>query len=205
MDDDNYTLKQQIPVEAVYAYIEVKHTLTLEGEGPQSLHKAASQVAAVKALPREPVTVRNAFHPYLNFANLRSVNRKNFPNILNPLFGAIFARQIRIKPNTRILNSNEKIVQALNGASIDPEPSPDLIIAGPDVVLLPNSGSLEESNQVIVPFFVKGQTMLGIRSRPGLAFAAGICSLIGALDLVILGHIDWPGIVADALSFRANS
>jgi len=35
INESDFCRKQQVPVESVYAYIEAKHSLTLEGEGPQ--------------------------------------------------------------------------------------------------------------------------------------------------------------------------
>ena len=45
-----FEVKERIPIEAVYAYIEAKHTLYLEGEGNSSIAHAFNQVATVKAL-----------------------------------------------------------------------------------------------------------------------------------------------------------
>ena len=49
---ESYEIKQDVPVEAVYAYIEAKHTLhiTEDATDGQSLLKACSQVAAVKRI-----------------------------------------------------------------------------------------------------------------------------------------------------------
>ena len=35
INESDFCRKQQVPVESVYAYIEAKHSLILEGEGPQ--------------------------------------------------------------------------------------------------------------------------------------------------------------------------
>jgi hypothetical protein len=51
--------KEKVPAEAVLAYIEAKHTLSIHGEGGQSLQKATEQTAAVKALPRVPLEHRH--------------------------------------------------------------------------------------------------------------------------------------------------
>ena len=49
---ERYDTKQDIPIEAVYAYIEAKHTLHINGDihDGQSLLKACSQVATVKRI-----------------------------------------------------------------------------------------------------------------------------------------------------------
>ena len=202
MKDDDYSLRQQIPVEAVYAYIEAKHTLILDGKGEQSLHKAGSQVAAVKALPREPITVKNAFHPYIDFTNLRATKRKNFPQILNPFFGAIIARNIKIRESSKKpLESSLQIRDALNGRSVDA----DLLIAGGDVVCLPFIDDDQGKEVYHSPFAIEEQSKLVCRETPGLAFAVGICSLLLALDTIILGHINWRAIIADSLGIPLDS
>lgn len=192
IEDEDYSLMQQIPVEAVYAFIEAKHSLILDGKGKQSLHKAASQVAAVKALPREPISIKNAFHPYINFNNLRASKRDVWPNTFNPIFGAIFARQVRVKTGAPPLESAEQIKEAFGGKSIDAEI--DLIIAGDDIVLLPFVDDVYTA-----PFFIDGKSTLILQENRALAFAVGICSLFFALDTIILGNLNWASIVGDSL------
>ena len=189
-------MKQQIPVEAVYAYIEAKHTLTVEGEGAQSLHKAGRQVAAVKSLPREPITVKNAFNPYIDFGGLRPVSRDNYPKILNPLFGAIIARQVRIKERNKPLKTGEQIIQALDGKSVEA----DLLIAGSDVVFLPFINHDKQGTQVYhSPFAISESELVCRNETPGLAIAICISSLFYALDQIILGHVKWLDVIADSL------
>ena len=66
---ESYDRKQDIPIEAVYAYIEAKYTLHINGgiNDGQSLIKAWSQVAAVKVIceKREP-RLPEFVHPYVN-------------------------------------------------------------------------------------------------------------------------------------------
>jgi hypothetical protein len=47
---DDFALKEQVPIEAVAAYIEAKHTLDLEGNSPSTLIHAISQAEEVKKL-----------------------------------------------------------------------------------------------------------------------------------------------------------
>src|SRR6266851_5063767 len=44
LGDEDYARLEKIPIEAVYAYIEAKHTLELEGESRSSLTKAVDQL-----------------------------------------------------------------------------------------------------------------------------------------------------------------
>jgi hypothetical protein len=63
---DDYARKEFIPIEAVYAYIEAKHTLNLDGEDDQSLQRALDQVGEVKQLcsEREEITSEGLLGPY---------------------------------------------------------------------------------------------------------------------------------------------
>jgi len=198
IEDADYSLKQQIPVEAVYAYIEAKHTLTIEAEGGQSLHKASSQVKAVRELPREVVSIDNAFHPYVALKGKVTL-RKNFPKLLNPLYGAIIARQIRLKPGSKLLKTGARIMDAFTGKSADT----DLLIAGRDVVFLPfiDESGLDTYHS---PFGIENISHLRPWHKPGLAFGIGICSLFYALDTIILGKVSWPSIIADSLGIPTN-
>ncbi|NLX95611.1 MAG: hypothetical protein GXY83_05495 [Rhodopirellula sp.] len=55
VEQEGFERKESIPLEAVYAYIEAKHTLHLQGDDGRSITRACQQVAAVKFLLRAPV------------------------------------------------------------------------------------------------------------------------------------------------------
>jgi len=91
VDQDGFERKESIPVEAVYAYIEAKHTLCIEGDGDQSLAKACQQVRAVKSLPREPVPWISQ-DPYVAYPNATAAPPTYWPESRNQLYGGIVAR-----------------------------------------------------------------------------------------------------------------
>ena len=55
LGEDNFERKEYIPIEAVYAFIEAKYTINIEGtvKDGQSLNKALTQIELVKSLTRE--------------------------------------------------------------------------------------------------------------------------------------------------------
>src|SRR5262249_28491504 len=55
--NQDFAQKQKIPFEAVYCYIEAKHSIQLDAAGSVVLEKALLQVSAVKLLERERVSL----------------------------------------------------------------------------------------------------------------------------------------------------
>ncbi len=195
IDDPAFAQKEFIPIEAAYAYIEAKHSLVVEGNGNQSIVKAIEQVAKAKTLPKKTITVKDGIDPYLNLPfKARHEDRPNWPLVLNPLFGAIFARLVRVKEGSKPLESAEEIRQLLKDRIYKCNTFPDLIVAGEDVVMFPFVNGTYYS-----PFFVEGKSNLFMWGKEGLAFAIGICSLLYALDTIRLGKMPWPDLIADAI------
>jgi hypothetical protein len=193
-----YDRKEYIPVEAVCAYIEAKHTLSINGQGSQSLFKACSQVAAVKRIPREG-TPLNAIDPYaVNLAF--SASRPNWPSILNPMFGAVFARRVRSEQAQTILDDPESVRNALIGIEVQVSPFPDLIVAGDSNVILPFVKDDDtETITMHAPFRTEELTKPQVFRADGLAFAIGVCTLLYALDTLRLGRMPWPKIISEGL------
>jgi len=192
--DDNYSQKQNVPVEAVYAYIEAKHTLYLDGEGGQSLTKACQQIKDVKSLCREDVPL-NQIQPYtyVNSNNYRIV--ENWPNIRNPMYCAIISRRIANSNNDTISDSSlENILQTKTSHLSKNDYSPDLIAAGENFVCIP-----AVNGQIQSPFFLPGQSRLATFNASSKSVGLAMSMLSYALDWIVLGNIHWPSIIADGL------
>lgn len=86
--DNQFAQKEQIPVEAVYAYIEAKYTLN-----SASLRKAVKQVGAVKKLcySRSAVIKGNFQNDCHIFNNQFSKTNGWNPIITNPIYGMILS------------------------------------------------------------------------------------------------------------------
>jgi hypothetical protein len=89
---EDLSRKQKVPAEAVLAYIEAKRTLQIQGTGPQSLHKAASQTNAVKALVREKLEPRYRFN-YFDLGE-QVIAAPGMPDFCNPWYTAIWCRKV---------------------------------------------------------------------------------------------------------------
>lgn len=199
LSQECYDRKEFIPIEALCAYIEAKYTVCINGEGPQSLFKACSQVASVKNLHREGVPL-NAYDPYVNNGAFLAT-RANWPEILNPIYGAVLAMRVRSGTATEILEEPAEIRTALSGTSIEVSPFPDLIIAGNSNIILPFI-SEGESLKMHSPFHLEGKTTATVFHVDKLAFSIGICTLLYALDTLRLGKMPWPNIINEGINTR---
>lgn len=205
-----YARKEYIPVEAVYAYIEVKHTLILEGESANSLNKAINQVAEVKSLcaGREPRPL-HSIDTHIDIGkNLQLDPTPNWPDIWNPPYGAIIARQVRFKKNGNIIEDPFEISSKLRELSeanklSTPSNKPDLIVCSQDNVLIPTiPKSIGGVQQFLYesPFLLDNKSVLTPCEAKDEAFGVGMCSLLHALDWIKLGKMKWKQILADGIS-----
>jgi hypothetical protein len=197
---EDYIRKEYIPIEAVYAYIEAKYTLNIEGEGGNTLSKACSQVSNAKALPRED-TPLNFLDPYLT-NNQMSVTRTNWPNKLNTLFGVVFAHRVRQKVGEAIMTDSEEIKKALLNHTLNSEHKPDLIVAGNSCIIMPFR-KLENGDKLFhSPFYIPNENQLNVFKVDKIAFGIGIANILYALDTIRLGKVSWPNIIGEGLGIE---
>lgn len=197
--EEDYSRKEYIPVEAVYAYIEAKYTLAINDEDGQSLTKAFQQVSAVKSLSRNDRAL-NSFDPYLNNEAFE-VLRDKWPNKLNPIFGIIFSHQVRLGLGQPILTDSEEINVALVGKNIEVDHMADLVVAGNSNVLLPFiDNDADETKTYHSPFYIPNQSDLNTFKVDEIGFGLGIANLLYALDTIRLGTISWPNIIREGLN-----
>jgi hypothetical protein len=200
--NESFDRKQDIPIEAVYAYIEAKYTLHIHGKEKdyQSLLKASSQVSAVKKLCNQrDVRIEQEIHPYFR-SNLPPSTRPDWPPYLNPVFGAIFSLQVRNTPGSKLLSTQEAL-HLLNKSSLGNQAFyPDLIIAGESNLILPCVTTHDNNSIIHAPFYIpKITTSIKVFPSHEIAFATGICFLLYALDSIQLGRMPWEEIINDGL------
>jgi hypothetical protein len=170
----HYAAKEQIPVEAVYAYIECKHSLTESSV----FEKAMSQVREVKNIILTRAPLANPSYetagPSYN-GTIRDWPR-NYPPLKNQPFCAIFTRKF---DSTGIAEMDHDAL------------TPDLLVLGRDhiatqsVILGPDGikGALFNDDK-----FWAGLRIEGVHAN---AFGIGIVILLQALNWVELMPIDW--------------
>lgn len=195
LEQSEFSVKEQIPVEAVYAYIECKHTITIDSdiEDGQSLTKAISQIAQVKKLERAS--------PY----PFDIPQRIGSPGKPNPIFAAVFARQVRGFKKGRILRNRAEITQEIlrlteGQLGLGQVNFPDLIVLGNDVVLQPlHKTATEDEWHHRSPFFIDGESILVNFPSPGSGFAVGLLSTITAIEWINLGRMPWYDLWVEAI------
>lgn len=210
LDDSSFARKEQIPVEAVYAYIEAKNSLIISGKD-ENLTKALLQTQKVKSVvsKREKVDGKRSIAPNHNLTFLddgaTDRNDRHWPTEFNPVFTAIFARNIRLNTKGKSLKGNEAR-DAIKKIGFPDSFDTDLIIAGDDVVILPFTQYDGQPNETYsAPFFVKGKSRIKHATKKDLAFSVGICSLLYAIDSICLGTMPWPYIIGDALDMDVQT
>jgi hypothetical protein len=171
-----YSVKEQIPVEAVYAYIECKHSIA----DNTVAEKAILQTQNVKELILSRRSRANPEYEKDGSTNDGKVRDwpRSYPPIRNQPFCAIFAKTF--DPNVAISNRHE----ALN---------PDLLVLG--------SNHIATQSVLLGPDGIKGALFydskywagLRVESASGNAFGLGLVTLLQALSWIELEPIDWYG------------
>jgi hypothetical protein len=192
-----------VPIEAVYAYVEAKHTLCIEGDGPQSLAKAIAQVENVRKLvsKREPVRAGQVIPLFnLNDCGIAVTIPDYLPPIANPLFTMIVARNVKQSQADKTPLNPEAVKQALQGIVL--ESWADLVVAGESVVVVPTLPVGQNAAEYKSIFFLKEKYQLQPRQVDGTAFGIAIASLWAAIEWIQLGRMRWHDIIADALGLE---
>ena len=198
----DFTVKEQIPIEAAIAYVEAKHTIILEGNSGSSLYVACKQVEKVKTLcsKRAPVKL-GTWDPYIE-SPIEYPPPEGF-SIRNPMYGVVFARNVRHRANSKEKLSpedidviiKERIPDIVSNRSC----APDLIIAGDSNVVTPAIN--KQGPSYYIPFMSQVANY-ATRVIPGLAYGIGFTCLQFALDWIKLGKLPWDRILADALDIN---
>lgn len=197
LEQDNFEQKEKIPLESVCAYIEAKHTLSIQGSGPQSLATALTQVAKVAALPREQVKLTQTTHDaHVPYPVIRT---PPWPQYRNPLYRVIWSRYVRIDDGAPQTDDNRAVHAALHAVEID---CVDLVVAGQAFVCVASVRENPSDKFVTFqsPFLVPGVSILTRQCVPSLANAVGVLQLLWALDTMQVGHMPWRALVTDAFT-----
>lgn len=171
-----FPVKEQIPVDAVYAYIECKHSIS----DSAVLAKAVSQAEAVKKLL---LTRRGRTNPEYQVDGPIYNGRvrdwpRTYPPLKNQPFCAVFAR--KYSPDISVHN-------------VQGEHVPDLMILGNDHIATPTVYMGPDGIQSSLFYDTKFGAPLRVDSAPANAYGLGLVILLQALSWVDLLPIDWMG------------
>jgi hypothetical protein len=208
LEDEDYSRHERIPIEAVYGYIEAKHTIQLAGEGDSSLSHAISQLQKVKALceTRKPVPFSQITKNLPLGDGLIVVNSPpEFPLTLNPAFTMLIARRVQERKGTEIISDGLAIGNALLGRELANDKQPDAIVLGTNLIVLPVIPNPTVAHPKFVsPFFVAGKSTYTAFANAGMTFGVGLCLLLAALDWIQLGPMGWNDIITNACSAQST-
>lgn len=196
-----FTIKENIPVDSVYAYLEAKNTIEIKKDSVGTYWgKAIKQTQDVKNIYREPRNSNEIIDGVTLGENLTIPLRKSFPEICNPMYTAIICRGIR--ENGKIITDHQEIKRKLIGLKYPNDNPPDLIIIGNDLAIFPSL--IEPEKQTLEsPFFIKGRHSLVTVIMPEMAFGFGMAMIQWALQNIKLKDINWKLVLGEV--FEKNS
>lgn len=178
MEDNRFATKQYVPIEAVYCYIECKHSLT----SASVFTKALDQTAKVKKLLFQRIGKSNPDYEVEEPVHNGKVLGwpRSFPKLKNQPFCAIFSR---------------------NASNFFPDEmpkdhtSPDLIVMGEDHIATQTVKRDVDGMKTALFFDDLNGTPLVKEHVPGNAFGIGIITLFYALGWLELKEIDWATVL----------
>lgn len=214
LDKNDFSRSEEIPIEAVYAYIEAKNTLDYE-----TLPKAFDQVRKVKrlcyqragAIQTLVVDSNNIVIPNFieDVENVGILNR-----LRNPVYGMIIANKCIGKDGKdstpddiqkflmdEFSNGFQGKVRKIRRTS----ENPDFIIAGKDNVVVPSIKpsklGINPNFLLLTPFYCDmNNSMYQINIVSGIAYGLGIAHMMIAFNQIKLnqGDILWSSIFNDS-------
>lgn len=204
--EEDYSRKEKVPIDAVFAYIEAKHTLQLKGESGTSLSKAISQAKKVKLLceQRNPVPITKISQG-VNLGEGFSIGKRlGFFEKKNPMYTMIMSRQVRLEKESPVLEDANTIHSTLTSKDLclDIKALPDLVVAGRSHVIMPYLNKGNGKKQICSPFYDESECGQAVFSVEQIAFGVAVAHLLWALDSIELGSMPWSKVLADSMNLK---
>jgi len=195
--------KEQIPIEAVYAYIEAKHTLTISEKADSTFSKALQQISKVKRLiltRKKRGLLQN--DPYEDPSVPYTFLKANQPINMyrNPVFCMIMAKNVVVEGKEGA--ETQEVVKAIrdqlkpfvaDGTEVDG------ILAGPDIYA---SNGIVLYNRFFPTRFVieREVNRLEVKEFHNRSFGMAMVHLFMSIDWIKLSYIPWGDIYDDAFN-----
>jgi hypothetical protein len=199
LDGEQYAQKQKVPVESVYAYIEAKHGLVLEGNGQGSISKAFEQVGRVKELlnTRQAVALRT-INRFIHLPTTPATP-EGYPDRRNPSYAMIFARHVKQRANDAPIDDATEILEGLKSIDLDvkSDAAPDLIVLGKSCLIHPVGGT-EDKPVCRSPFYGSTGNRYLTQKPVDRSFGVALLFLMAALEYMEVGRMNWGELVVDA-------
>jgi len=191
---DDYSRKENIPIEAVYAYIEAKHTLNRE-----SFEKSVAQIGKVKKLCQtrkktDLYQYDSSVGDYVDRGNVL----EHMPKYRNPVLTIIMSRYSANIENNKSENELETKEFLKSFHTIFPSDNlcPELIVCGKDNIL--TVGYLNDNKEEVgTLFYPDNGFQIGYQNliTKDLAFGIFLSHLMASLNWIRLGNMPWVDIL----------
>jgi hypothetical protein len=202
LESGKFDKKHEIPVEAVYAYIEAKHTIVIDGKD-SNLAKAIEQVSTFKKLPREKRPLVSLDHYTKITGNFSTEGRQYWPDHYNPSYGAIISRNIKFS-NGQPASFTDFVTFIKTLVLTKGSLSADLIVAGKDTLFIP-ALPIKEGEITIESPFVHDRYILHPFETLDYAFSIGIVNILYALDNIKLDKMPYLKIIGNAVKAKKSN
>lgn len=207
--DDDFAVKQYIPSEAVYAYIEAKNTLCVDGSGSDNtLLTAFNQIKEVdKLMNKRDKISSNLGLAFDRYNPILFKDTKYWPDTRNPIYTVIFSRYIKSRKTKKdaLFKDENGVEDALNyfKKCLDDTVKktatiPDLIIAGKNYISIPVFVEGPDKITFGGPFYMSTKNVASLRMND-LSIGIGIANLLRALDFIKLTPIKYDELILQAL------
>lgn len=196
---DDYSRLENIPIEAVYAYIEAKHTLSED-----SLVKAIAQISEIKELcnKRKKVPLEQ-YDPYIPFKIDKSVKEKfsdQYPQYRNPVFTMILSRKTGdTKKNKEIIKIKDILETQLQIQESKKNTfSPDIVIAGANIYS--HAGIWDNKDIQPTVFLLPEENFTYFTlETDSLCYGIALANLFAALDWIRLDKMPWIDLLNEGI------
>lgn len=181
----NFAIKEKVPVEAAFAYIEGKHRVEIGAtlETSPTLARAVEQVRAAKVL-----AAKRRSNPNPTYKDQQRFQRRKWdhlpaylPEMKNELYGVIFARRAAFAKRTT----------KASGIHIGGDHAPDLAILGDDLLFRPSA--LLGADGIKASLYYSSFFFPHLRDEhvEGAAIGLGLLTLLHVISWMELLPIDY--------------
>lgn len=182
---EDLSRKEHIPIEAVYAYIEAKHTLD-----KNTIHKSLDQIKDVKTICSTRLKVDlEQIDNYLSLPDKIKYVNPDLPGFRNPLFAMIIGR--KCNNGTKSPNDNEITSKFLQKeiSAIPNINSPDFIVAGKYHYI---GAGIDCKDHIDPTIFIHPDKQVKYYMKTSeLSFGMSLGILFYAIDWIKLGPMPW--------------
>jgi hypothetical protein len=200
---EEFSTKEQIPIEAVYAYVEAKHKLTTK-----SFVKSIRQIIEVKRLCSErPKMALFQADPYISPDPRNTHVPESMPSYRNPIFTMVFARysdDLDLDDDNDRSRANSFLRSGLNALKRNKDDDdflPELVVAGRSNFMSTSYLRGDETKPTLFHLGHKAVFGYQVIERKGVAFGIAFAHLMAAIDWIRLGKMPWEEILNESKLF----